>query len=122
MTEQQRLLWLLSMPACAKVNQVMQELTKVNYNTGEQNKDTSKARQTRDWKDTLTVIQYMQERNPFCNDPSLRSIETGIHVHPTVNVDTAHAVGATILKSMNGRKPDEQAERASCHSRHEAVH
>ena len=43
--EQQRLSWLLSMPACAQVNQAMQELTGVNYNTGEQNKDMSKARQ-----------------------------------------------------------------------------
>ena len=73
MTEQQRLLWLLSMPACAEVNQAMQELTGVNYNTGEQNKDMSKARQARDWKDTLAVVQYLQERNPFSNDPSLRN-------------------------------------------------
>ena len=107
MTEPQRLLWLLSMPACAEVNHVMQEVTGVNYNTGEQNKDISKARQCRDWKDTLAVIQYLQERNPFCNDSSLRSIATRIHIHLTVNVDTAHAVGATILKSMDGIKPDE---------------
>ena len=53
MTEQQRLLWLLSMPGCAQVNQALQELTGVNYNTVEQNKDISKARQARDWKDTL---------------------------------------------------------------------
>ena len=39
MTENQRPLWLLSRPACAEVNQAMQELTGVNYNTGEQNKD-----------------------------------------------------------------------------------
>ena len=38
---------------CSKVNQVMQELTGVNYNTVEQNNDMSKARQARDWKDTL---------------------------------------------------------------------
>ena len=58
MTEHQRLLWLLSRPASAEVNQAMQELTGVNYNTGEQNKDMTKARQARDWKDTLTVLQY----------------------------------------------------------------
>lgn len=48
MTEQQRLLWLLSMPACGEVNQSMEGLTGVNYNTGEQNKDMTKARQARD--------------------------------------------------------------------------
>ena len=105
MTEHQRLVWLLSMPACAEINQAMQELTKVNYNTGEQNKDMSEARQTRDWN--VALLHYLQDRNPFCNDSSLRSIVTGAHAHPTVNVDTADAVEATILNSMDGRTPDE---------------
>ena len=109
MTEHQRLVWLLSMPVCAEINQAMQELTEVNYNTGEQNKDMSEARQTRDWEDTLAVLHYQQDRNRFCYDSSLRSIVTGVHAHPTVNVDTAHAVGATILNSMDGRTPDEHA-------------
>ena len=52
MTEQQRLVWLLSMPACAEINQAMQELTDVNYTSVDQNKVMSEARQTRDWKDT----------------------------------------------------------------------
>jgi len=51
MTENQHLLWLLSRPACAEVNQAMQELTEVNYNSREQNKDMTVARQRRDWKD-----------------------------------------------------------------------
>ena len=55
MTEQQRLVWSLSMPACAEVNRVMQELTGVSYNSGEQNKDITVARQTRDWKDTHKI-------------------------------------------------------------------
>ena len=61
----------------------------VNYNTGEQNKDMTKARQLRDRKDTMIVLKYLQERNPFSNDPSLWSISTGVHAHSTVNVDTA---------------------------------
>jgi len=81
MTENQCLLWLLSRP---KVNQAMQEFTEVNYNTKEQNKDMTAARQGHDWKDTLTVLQYLQERNPFSLDPSLQSIATGVHAHPTV--------------------------------------
>ena len=52
MTEQQHVTWLLAMPACAEVNNAMQELTGVNYNTGEQNKDMTDARQARDLKDT----------------------------------------------------------------------
>ena len=107
MTEQQRLMWLLSMPACAEVNQAMQELTGVNYSTREQNKDMGKAIQARDWKDTLAVVQYLQERNPFSNDPSMRNIATGVHAPSTINVDTARSVGAAILKSMEGKTSDE---------------
>ena len=76
-TEQQRLIWLLSMPACAEVNKSMQELTGVSYNTGEQNKDITKARMARDWKDTTTVLKYLQDKNPFTSDTSLRNISTG---------------------------------------------
>ncbi len=43
MTEQQRLIWLFSMPACAEMNKTMQELTGVSFNSGEQNKDLTKA-------------------------------------------------------------------------------
>ena len=85
----------------------MQELTGVNYNTGEQKKDMTAVRQARDWKDPLTVLQYLQERDPFSLDPSLRSIVTGVHAHPTANVDKAVAVGDIILTQMNGITPAE---------------
>ena len=38
MTEQQRLTWLLAMPACAEVNRAMQELSGAKYSTNEQDK------------------------------------------------------------------------------------
>ena len=59
MTEQQRVTWLLAITACAEVNNAMQELTGVNYNTGEQNKDMTDARQARDLKDTHAVLNYL---------------------------------------------------------------
>ena len=40
LTEQQRLILLLSMPAYAETNYIMQELTGVQFNSGEQNRDT----------------------------------------------------------------------------------
>ena len=103
MTEQQRLIWLLSMPACGEVNRAMQELTKVSYNSGEQNKNITQARQSRDWKDTQTLLIYLLERNPFTSDASLRSICTGVHAHSSVNVDKAKDVGDVILASMEGK-------------------
>ena len=42
----------------------MQELPGVNYNTGEQSKDMTDARQARDLMDTHTVLTYLHERNP----------------------------------------------------------
>ncbi len=107
MTEQQRLVWVLSMPVCAEFNKAMQELTGVNYNTGEQNKDMIKSRQARDWKDTHTILSYFQENSPFTSDNTLRNISTGVHAHATVNVDKAEAVGRAILEDMEGKTVDE---------------
>ena len=52
MTETQRLVWLLSLIACADVNMAMQEFTSVTYMTSEQHKYISEARQTKDMTDT----------------------------------------------------------------------
>ena len=41
MTEQQRLTWLLAMPACAEINRAMQELSGSKYSINEQNKETT---------------------------------------------------------------------------------
>ena len=65
MTEQQQVIWSLAMPACAKVNRAMQQLTGVTFNSREQNKDMAQARQARDWKDTQTLLSYLQERSPL---------------------------------------------------------
>ena len=61
----------------------------------------AKARQARDWRDTLAAVQYIQERNPLSPDPTLRNIAAGVHAHNTVTVDTAKNVGTTILQSMD---------------------
>ena len=89
------------------VQKSIQEITGVNYNAGEQNKVKTAARQAHDWKDTLTVLQHLQEQNPFSLDTSLWSISTGVHAHPTANVDEAVAVGDMILTQMNGTTPAE---------------
>ena len=56
----------------------------------------------------IAVVQYLQERNPFSNNPRLWYIATGVHAHLTINVDTAHSVGAAIRKSMEWETSDEQ--------------
>jgi len=66
MTEGQRLKWILAMPACAQINQSMQQLS------GEQNKDMTQARKTRDRTDLLSVLAFCKERNPFSDEGYLR--------------------------------------------------
>ena len=96
MTEQQRLTWVMAMPACAEINKIKQDVTGKNYNSGEQNKDMSVTRQDRDWKDTNTVLRYLSDRNPFTSHIGLHNISTGVHAHSSVDVDQAKTVGKAI--------------------------
>ena len=114
MSETQRLVWVMSMPACAEVNDAMQTLTDSNYNTSEQHtstserhKDTTKARKERDYSDTKKIVDYLSQRSPFSSDKSLRSIATGVVGEKGVNCDKAKEVGEEILKSMVGKEVDE---------------
>ena len=86
--EQQRLIWLLSIPACAETNNRMQKLTGIQFNSGEQNKDMSKSRRARDIKDTITVLRALAAINPFapdCDD-SLKNIMNGVNADSNVKV------------------------------------
>ena len=58
------------MPVCAETNWAMQELTSVKSNSGEQNKDMSKARQKRDAKDTLVIPTTFADWDPFSANPN----------------------------------------------------
>ena len=104
MTEQQRLIWLLSMPFCAEMNRAMLDLTGVSYGTGEQNKDISESRKNRYMKDTKTLlISALAEQNPFTAQQGLSNITNGVHTNDTVNVDDAKDIGQGILASMTGK-------------------
>lgn len=104
LTETQRLVWVLSTPACAEMNSAMQELTGVTYATSDQHKEATAARLARDTSDTQQILKYLSQRNPFSMDPSLRNIATGVTAHTNVNVHNAKTVGEQILVSMEGQK------------------
>ena len=59
MTENQRLVRVLSMPVCASINETMQKFSGVSYETSDQHKDVSAARQARDVSDTVDLIDYL---------------------------------------------------------------
>ena len=80
------------MPACAETNHIMQELTGVQFNSGEQNEDMSKARQIRDMKDTVTILRALVAHNPFSldTDNKLRNIMNGVNADSNANADTSN--------------------------------
>ncbi|KAL5016490.1 hypothetical protein ScPMuIL_006079, partial [Solemya velum] len=103
MTETQHLVWVMSSPVCAEVNNALQELTGVQYTTSEQHKDLTHARQNKDLVDTRKIVAFLNERNPFqSSENSLHSIATGIVAKTNVNIDPAKAVGDKILSKMAG--------------------
>ena len=108
MTESQRLVWLLSTPACVQVNCAMQELTEVSYTPSDQHKDVSKARQERDMADTLEVLEYLTPRSPFGGNSTLHSIASGITADATVNCDCAQQVGGKVREGMVGKTTAQQ--------------
>ena len=108
MTETQRLLWVLSMPGCADMNESMQKLTGVSFETSDQHKDMTESRQARDVKDTIALISYLRDRDPFTqNTDSLLSIATGMTAQEGVNAEKARYIGESIMTSMIGQSVDD---------------
>ena len=107
MEEQQRVLWLLSLPNCAKVNHWMQSLTNTVHATSVQHKDSSQARQSRDQKDTAKLNTYLANKNPFDSDDKLRSIVTGKEADESVNAYNAKVIGEMILKDFTLKSASE---------------
>ena len=95
MNEIQRLIWIMSKPACSEVNDVIQNLTSVSYTTSDQYKEEGCSR-----KDTREIIRFLKDRSPFENTESLYNIVTGVTAGPKVNVDRAEIIGKDIVASM----------------------
>ena len=88
------------MPACADINQAMQDLSGVGYFSSEQHKDETQARKKKDTDDIKTLLTFLKSRNPFIEgDRSLRNIETGVVADKNVDVDDAKKVGVVFYKN-----------------------
>ena len=83
------LVWLMPHPVCAEVNNAMQQLTGVQYNTNGQHKDLTTARQGKYMADACELLQFLESRTSFSDNCSLRSIVTRINAGSSVSVDTA---------------------------------
>ena len=100
MTETHRLIWLMAHPVCAEVNNAIQQRTGVEYKTNEQHKDLTTARQVKDMTEACELLEFLESRNSFSDNCSLRSIAKGFNAGISGNVDTAKEVGENILTLM----------------------
>ena len=79
--EDERLVWLMCMPACAEIHKAIQDVTGVSLESSEQHVqhvDSSPAGQKRDSRDIRAILKFLVGRNPFTNtDARLRSISSG---------------------------------------------
>ena len=66
----------------------------------DQHKDVTKARQLRDIRDTLDLINFLRERDPFVQNNALINIANGMTAESIINVDRAKQIGENILESM----------------------
>ena len=85
----------------------MQSSSGVSYETSDQQKDLSMARQTRDVSDTLALFTYHKEKDPFTENPSLHNIANGMTAQQGVNVEKSGEIGCKILESMVGKPVEE---------------
>ena len=63
---------------CARINETMQTFSGVSYETSDQHKDVSAAKQARDVSDTVDLIDYLNERDPFVQNDSLSNVANGM--------------------------------------------
>lgn len=115
--ENQRLLWVLSMSARASINEAMQKFSGVSYGTRDQHKDTSAARQARDVSDTVELITFFTERDPFCSQ-RLINIANGMTAQEGVNVEKSRQLGEKVLAKMVGKPVKEFTFRKALPSSH----
>lgn len=114
MTEKQRTIWLLSMPTCVDVNNAMQSVTGISYHTSDQHVGCSKPNIKRDDKDRRDILQFFQDRDPFCDECELHSIASGVVAGNNVNVDSAKFIGKNILDDMTGKSVSEYKFKKKC--------
>ena len=56
-----------------------------------------------------TIAHFLSQRSPFDDNPSLRSIITGIEGNTSVNADLAEEIGKSILNEMVGKSVAQHA-------------
>ena len=86
MTENQRLVWVLSMPVCASINETLQNLAVSHMKPVTSTRMYQQLDKPRDVSDNVDLIDYINERDPFVQNDSLFNIANGMTAQKRVNV------------------------------------
>jgi hypothetical protein len=103
MSEMQRTTWLLAMPVTSEYKLAMQSLTDIKFKSSEQHKELTTTRLARDNADTSRLIERLQTISPYCDDPCLRNIVSGVTANVGTNAQDIRSVGIAIVKKMSSQ-------------------
>ena len=112
-SEQNYLVWVLSRPVVAKLDEKLKEMTNVGVRSAEQSsvkvtsKHQSPARIRQDMDHMDRIRDYFTERCLFesTQEVSMVNIATGMVAPESVSVDKTKEVGGNILRKMEGQNP-----------------
>ena len=106
MTESVRRQWVFTNHACAAIHYAMTKITNLPLLSSEQHVEMGKTRKERDYKDLLTLYDWLSTHSPFdAADDRLRSISFGITVPDSnclINCDNTEGIGEAIQKDLDG--------------------
>ena len=78
MSDEQRIVWTMSLPVSSLYNLAMQDFNDPTYASSEQHKDIAQSKVKRDASDLEKLSTKLRPCSPFAQDPSPRNIFTGV--------------------------------------------
>lgn len=92
------------MPACADICCNLKKFPGVDDYSDLPHKKNTKARQVRDHNDTIKMLAFLLQRNPFkINVENIINICTGKAASKETDVDRAKQIGNKIVSAMDGK-------------------
>ena len=103
MTDEQRIVWTMSLPVSSLYNLAMQDFTDTMYASSEQHKDIAQSRVRRDASDLEKLSTKLRPCSPFAPDPSRRNIFTGVVATKDVNVTRFQELDTRVVQELIGK-------------------
>ncbi|KAK6183990.1 hypothetical protein SNE40_006544 [Patella caerulea] len=109
LTESVRQQWVYCLPLYAAFHDAMCQMTGTHRETSEQHVETGETRRKTDVTDAEKLCEWFTERDPFTDNPELRSLSTGITASDSdsVNCDDCEAIGQGIQNKLDNLPYDQ---------------